>query len=46
MENLIAKNLDLIPLLYVIAVAPIIFGYIVLVAIQRRRPPITDPLAA
>jgi lipopolysaccharide export system permease protein len=45
-ENLVAKNLELVPLLYALAMAPIIFGYAVLVTNQRRRPPSTEPLAA
>ncbi len=38
MENLIAKNLDLVPLLYVLGVAPIIFGFVFLLAWHGRRP--------
>jgi len=38
MENLIAKNLDLVPLLYALAMVPIVFGYAVLVTNQRHRP--------
>ncbi|MDA1088891.1 MAG: LPS export ABC transporter permease LptF [Proteobacteria bacterium] len=44
MENLIAKNLDLIPLLYALALAPIILGYGFLVGNQRRRTPSTEPV--
>ena len=38
MESLIARNLDLVPLLYVLGLAPIILGFVFLAAWQRRRP--------
>ncbi len=44
-ENLVAKNLDLIPLLYGLALAPIILGYGFLTANQWRRPG-PEPLTA
>ena len=46
MENLIAKNLDLVPLLYALAMVPIVFGYAVLVTNQRHRPPSTETISA
>ena len=37
LENLIAKNLDLVPLMYVHAILPIVLGYFFVVQTQRRR---------
>lgn len=45
-ENLVAKNLDLVPLLYGLALTPIVLGYGFLMANQRRRPPSGQPQTA
>ncbi len=37
LENLIAKNLDFVPLLYVHGITPIIIGYLFMTLWQRRR---------
>ena len=41
LENLVAKNLDLIPLLYVHGVTPIIAGFLFMMLWQARRQPAT-----
>jgi len=38
LENLVAKKLDLVPLMYVLGLTPIIAGYAFMTAWQRRRP--------
>lgn len=37
LENLVAKNLDLVPLMYAHALLPIVLGYVFMVQAQRRR---------
>ena len=46
LENLIAKNLDFLPLLYLLGILPIFLGYFFLVYHPRHRPPLSEPAAA
>jgi len=46
LENLIAKNLALTPLLYVHAILPIVLGYVFMVRTQRYRPRVAGPQPA
>ncbi len=44
LENLVAKQLDLVPLLYILVLAPIILGFIFMVQWQNRRPRGAEPV--
>ena len=44
LENLIAKQLDLVPLLYALVLGPIILGYAFMVLWQKRRPRGAEPV--
>ncbi|MBL6947516.1 MAG: LptF/LptG family permease [Rhodospirillales bacterium] len=46
LENLVAKQLHLVPLLYVLVLIPIALGYAFMVLWQRRRPRKSRALAA
>ncbi len=46
LENMIAKNLGLVPLLYLHGILPIILGYFFMVYHPRRRPSGAEPSAA
>ena len=46
LDNLVAKNLTLVPLLYVHGLAPILAGFFFLVYSPRRRHPADQPQAA
>ena len=43
LENMVARNLELVPLMYVNAIFPVLAGYLVMVRSPRRR---TSPAAA
>jgi lipopolysaccharide export system permease protein len=44
LDNLVARQLDLVPLLYVLMVAPIILGFAFMVLWQKRRPRWAKPM--
>ncbi|MBT3306801.1 MAG: LPS export ABC transporter permease LptF [Alphaproteobacteria bacterium] len=46
LENLVAKQLQFVPLLYVLGIVPIFLGYGFMVLWQRRRPRGVEPVAA
>jgi len=46
LENLAAKNLSAVPLIYLHAIGPIVLGYIFMVRLQRRRRQATQPTPA
>jgi lipopolysaccharide export system permease protein len=46
LDNLVAKQLGLVPLLYALVIAPIILGFIFMVLWQKRRPRSAQPVTA
>ena len=46
LENLVAKSLSLMPLMYGLAIAPIFAAYYFMVRLQRRRRPAAEPATA
>jgi len=46
LENLVAKQLNMVPLLYIMGLAPVILGYGFMILWQHHRPSTAKPVAA